>query len=82
MTLARLGDESSARFGEYEALAFEGRGLTNVDQHRVAGRVAHALRRLGVDPCDRLVVSSDRKDAAQRLAERGPHTVVRGRRHG
>ena len=32
MTLARLGDESSARFGEYEALAFEGRRLTNVDR--------------------------------------------------
>lgn len=30
MTLARLSDESIARFGEYEALAFEGRRLTNV----------------------------------------------------
>ena len=56
MTLARLGDESIRRYGEYEALAFEGRRLTNVDQQRAACRVAHALRRLGVEPGDRVVV--------------------------
>jgi long-chain acyl-CoA synthetase len=56
MTLARLGDESIQRYGEYESLAFEGRRLTNVDQQRSACRVAHALRRLGVEPGDRVVV--------------------------
>jgi long-chain acyl-CoA synthetase len=56
MTLARLGDENIQRYGEYEALAFEGRRLTNVDQQRAACRVAHALRRLGVGPGDRVVV--------------------------
>ena len=56
MTLARLGDESIQRYGEYEALAFEGRRLTNVDQQRAACRVAHALRRLGVAVGDRVVV--------------------------
>src|SRR6266850_7412337 len=56
LTLARLGDESIQRFGEYEALAFEGRRLTNVDQVRAACRVAHALRRLGVGAGDRVVV--------------------------
>jgi long-chain acyl-CoA synthetase len=56
VTLARLGDESIRRYGEYEALAFEGRRLTNVDQQRAACRVAHALRRLGVEPGDRVVV--------------------------
>jgi len=56
MTLARLSDESIARFGEYEALAFEGRRLTNVEQHRAACRVAHALRRLGIGAGDRVVV--------------------------
>ena len=56
MSLARLGDESVRRFGEYEALAFEGRRFTNVDQHRAGCRVAHALRRLGVEPGDRVVV--------------------------
>jgi long-chain acyl-CoA synthetase len=56
LTLARLGDESIQRFGEYEALAFEGRRLTNVDQVRAACRVAYALRRLGVETGDRVVV--------------------------
>jgi long-chain acyl-CoA synthetase len=56
VTLARLGDESIQRFGEYEALAFEGRRLTNVDQQRAACRVAHAVRRLGVETGDRVVV--------------------------
>jgi len=56
MTLARLGDDNIRRYGEYEALAFEGRRLTNVDQHRAACRAAHALRRLGVGPGDRVVV--------------------------
>src|SRR5713226_3310415 len=56
MTLARLGDENIRRFGEYDALAFAGRRLTNVDQHRAGCRVAHALRRLGVEPGDRVLV--------------------------
>jgi long-chain acyl-CoA synthetase len=56
MTLARLSDDNIRRYGEYEALAFEGRRLTNVDQHRAACRAAHALRRLGVEPGDRVVV--------------------------
>jgi long-chain acyl-CoA synthetase len=56
MSLARLGDENIQRYGEYEALAFEGRRWTNVDQHRAACRTAHALRRLGVQPGDRVVV--------------------------
>jgi long-chain acyl-CoA synthetase len=56
MNLAALGEESVRRFGEYPALAFEGRELTNVDQLRAASRLAHALRRLGVAPGDRVVV--------------------------
>src|SRR5215468_11990049 len=56
MSLARLGDENIQRYGEYEALAFEGRRWTNVDQHRAACRTAHALRRLGVEPDDRVMV--------------------------
>jgi len=56
MTLARLDDENIRRFGEYDALAFAGRRLTNVDQHRAGCRVAHALRRLGVEPGDRVLV--------------------------
>ncbi len=56
MNLAHLGEEAVARFGEYTALSFEGRELTNVDQQRTAARVAGALRRLGVIPGDRVVV--------------------------
>jgi long-chain acyl-CoA synthetase len=56
MNLATLGEENARRYGEYVALAFEGRELTNVDQQRAANRLAHALRRLGVGPGDRVVV--------------------------
>jgi long-chain acyl-CoA synthetase len=56
VSLALLSDDNIQRFGEYEALAFEGRRITNMDQHRAASRVAHALVRLGVQPGDRVVV--------------------------
>jgi long-chain acyl-CoA synthetase len=56
VNLARLGEESLERFGEYAALHFEGRELTNADQQRGAARVAGALRRLGVGVGDRVVV--------------------------
>jgi long-chain acyl-CoA synthetase len=56
MNLAALGDENVRRFGEYVALEFEGRDITNVEQQRGAARVAHALRRLGVGVSDRVVV--------------------------
>src|SRR5262245_60563419 len=56
MSLTRLVEESLDKYGEYVALAFEGRRYTNLDQHRAAGRLAHALRRLGVQPGDRVVV--------------------------
>ena len=56
MNLATLGEENVRRFGEYPALAFEGRVLTNTDQQRAANRMAHALRRLGVVPGDRVAV--------------------------
>src|SRR5262245_5728086 len=56
MNLARLGDENVERFGDYVSLAFEGREWTNVEQHAVAHRLAHALRELGLGPGDRAVV--------------------------
>jgi hypothetical protein len=46
MSLARLAQESLDKYGEYIALAFEGRRYTNLDQGRAAARLAHALRRL------------------------------------
>jgi long-chain acyl-CoA synthetase len=56
LNLASLGEDNVRTYGEYPALAFEGRELTNVDQQRAANRLAHALRRLGVSPGDRVVV--------------------------
>jgi long-chain acyl-CoA synthetase len=56
MTLARLAEDALDKYGEYVALAFEGRRYTNLDQQRSASRLAHALRRLGVGPGDRVVV--------------------------
>jgi len=56
MNLARLGEESVERFGEYVSLAFEDREYTNVEQQRAASRLAHALTRLGVAEGERVVV--------------------------
>ncbi|MGH7386546.1 MAG: long-chain-fatty-acid--CoA ligase, partial [Candidatus Rokuibacteriota bacterium] len=56
MTLTRLAEDGLDKYGEYVALAFEGRHYTNLDQQRSASRLAHALERLGVAPGDRVVV--------------------------
>jgi long-chain acyl-CoA synthetase len=56
MSLTRLAAESLARYGEYVSLAFEGKLHTNVDQDRAACRIAHVLRRSGVEPGDRVMV--------------------------
>ena len=56
MSLAHLAEESLDKYGEYVALAFEGRRYTNLDQEREASRLAHALRRIGVGAGDRVVV--------------------------
>ncbi|MGH7325000.1 MAG: long-chain-fatty-acid--CoA ligase [Candidatus Rokuibacteriota bacterium] len=56
MNLAALGEDNIGTFGEYPALVFEGREITNVDQQRAANRLANALRRLGVGPGDRVAI--------------------------
>ena len=56
MNLATLAEENVRRYGEYAALAFEGREITNVDQQRAANRLAHALAKLGVGVGDRVAV--------------------------
>src|SRR5262245_29091833 len=56
MNLARLADDSLQRYGEYVSLVFDGFEWTNVAQQRAANRFAHALRRLGVAPGDRVLV--------------------------
>ncbi len=56
MSLVRLAEASLERYGEYTSLVFEGRQYTNLDQHRAGCRVTNCLRRLGVEPGDRVVV--------------------------
>ena len=56
MNLAMLGEDNIRKFGEYVAVHFEGRDITNVEQQRAAGKAAGALRRLGVGVGDRVVV--------------------------
>ena len=56
MNLATLGEDNVRTYGEYAALLFDGREITNVDQQRAANRLANALRQRGLGPDDRVVV--------------------------
>ena len=56
MNLARLGEESLRKYGEFVSLSFEGRELTNAETDRASRRLANALRRMGVGAGDRVVV--------------------------
>ena len=56
MNLARLGEDSLGKYGEFVSLSFEGREITNVEADRTSRRLANALRRLGVEPGDRVAV--------------------------
>src|SRR5919106_6998191 len=56
MNLASLADYNLATFGEYDATIYEGRVYTNVEQFATARRFASALRGLGVQPGERVVV--------------------------
>jgi long-chain acyl-CoA synthetase len=54
--LARAAEESLERLGDYESLWFEGRWYRSGELHERAARLAGGLRRLGVEPGDRVVV--------------------------
>jgi long-chain acyl-CoA synthetase len=56
VNLARLAEENIERFGEYDAVFFDGRWHGNVKQLRDARRFAGALSSLGVGPGDRVAV--------------------------
>ena len=56
MNLARLGEDSVQRYGEYVSLVFDDVEWTNVAQQRAGNRFAHALGRLGVRAGDRVLV--------------------------
>jgi long-chain acyl-CoA synthetase len=56
MNLAVLGEQNVERFGEYVAVAFEGREITNVEGLRGSKRLAQALVDIGLVPGDRVGV--------------------------
>jgi long-chain acyl-CoA synthetase len=56
MNLAIQGERNLERFGEYPALVFEGREITNAEQLDEAARLATAFAGLGIVPGDRVGV--------------------------
>ncbi len=56
MNLASLAEKNLAEFGEYERLVFEGKVLTNRALHDASCRFASALRQLGCDEGDKVVL--------------------------
>jgi long-chain acyl-CoA synthetase len=56
MNLAVLGERNVEKFGEYVALSFEGRELTNVELRDRSMRLAGALAGMGIHPGDRVAV--------------------------
>ena len=56
MNLARLMEDNTIRFGEYDFAYFEGKWHTNVEMNRMANRLGNALKSLGVKRGDRVGV--------------------------
>jgi long-chain acyl-CoA synthetase len=56
VNVARLGEQNVERFGEYEAIHWNGRWITNVKQLTDAKRFAGALVSLGLQPDGRVAV--------------------------
>jgi long-chain acyl-CoA synthetase len=56
VNIAVLGERNIEKFGEYEALWFEGRDYTNVEMFDISRRFANALEGIGIVPGDRVGV--------------------------
>jgi len=56
MNIAVLGERNIEKFGEYNALVFEGRDYTNLEIFDLARRFSSALAGIGVKPGDRVGV--------------------------
>ncbi len=56
MNLARLMEDNTTRFGEYDFAYFEGQWHTNVEMNRISNRLGNALKSLGVKRGDRVGV--------------------------
>ena len=56
MNIGNLIEDNVKRFGEYEAIYFEGRWYTNAEINRNANRLGNALKGLGIGKGDRVAV--------------------------
>ncbi len=56
MNLAELAKKEIERFGEHVSVIYEGREYTNVELRRGARQLANALKKLGVEPGDRVII--------------------------
>lgn len=54
MDIAELAVRSIEKYGEYEALFFEGRWFTNTELEKRARRIAVGLSKLGIEKGDRV----------------------------
>ena len=56
MNMAQLAEDNIRKFGEHVSLVFEDQEFTNVQMDRTARKLANALRGLGVQRGDRVIV--------------------------
>jgi long-chain acyl-CoA synthetase len=56
MNLAELADRKISESGEYTALIFDDVEFTNVQMHEKSKRLAGGLKRIGIQPGDRVIV--------------------------
>lgn len=56
MNLAQLADDNIRLFGEYPYLTFNDHDYSNVEVNRIANRLAHGLKSLGLKPGQAVVV--------------------------
>lgn len=56
MNLAHLPDKEFAKFGEHLSIIYEGREYTNVQMHSAALKLANALKKLGIQKGDRVII--------------------------
>ncbi len=56
MNIAELGQREIDEYGEHVSIIFEGRQYTNVDMLKAANRLGNALKGLGVERGDRVII--------------------------
>jgi long-chain acyl-CoA synthetase len=56
MNIAELGENEIRSFGEHVSLIFEGQEFTNAEMGRTTGKLGNALKKLGVNRGDRVII--------------------------